>query len=167
MNFKIDKKDAKEVGIQAGGLATGIVGGHAALKVIPKINDTVDMIVPFGVAGVATTGAMMVKHPFAKAALVGLGVFSFFKGTSIVVNKLSTPNAEGKVVISENMKAGIDYVLPQLGNDVTIPVAGIGMIDSDIAMLKPTLTLAGDEPFEEIEDIQTKSTDDAIMSLVG
>ena len=166
--LKISKSNAKEVGIQVGGIATGMVAGNAAYKVIPKINDTVDMIVPFAVSGAGTIGAMMVKQPFAKAALIGLSLFSLFKGSSMVVTKLSTPNAEGKAVISASLKSGIDYVLPSLGNDLMIPVAGIGIASSDLDLIKPTIDLAGDEDYTPMEEVvETEKQKINYISLVG
>ena len=152
MKVKITKKSAKDAGVTAGGIATGAIAAHVATSIIPKINPTVDIIIPFGITGAAITGAMAVQSPIAKVALLTLGTLTFFKGTKDVANRLATPNAEGKAVLSESVKKAIDSVVPSLGN-IKLPLASV----EDMDMIKPTIDLGNVQlPLameEEIEEV--------------
>lgn len=167
---KITKQSAKNVGLQAGAIATGIVGGHLVHSLIPEFeNPTVNIAVPFGVSGAAAVGAMAVANPFAKTALTAVSVFSFLKGARRLVDKLATPNAEGKAVISESLKKGIDYVVPSLGCPI-MPISGLGksrkgrMGNPDQEFL-PTIDLGNIMPLANVEEAPIEMFEEGLISV--
>lgn len=120
------KENVADSGKTLGAVAAGIVFSHAANSFIPTFeNKAVNIAVPYGIAGVSFVGALAVKNPFLKTALLANSVYSALVGTRRVVNELSTPNAEGKRKMSEKAQGIIDKILP-LGCPENPLLAGFG-----------------------------------------
>ncbi len=143
--MKISKVEAKKVGLTAGAIASGIVGGHVAFSILPKSDKKiVNLAIPALVSGGAAVIAMNQPQGFVRDALIGLSVYGLLKTFRTGIDENLT--ADSPIRKASNM------FIPTLGT-TKIDLAGIrGLRNVDVE-LRPTIDLG--ETMDEIEEVQS------------
>ncbi len=124
-------KEAIEAGKTVGGIALGIIAGHAAVNMVGKINTPIGHGI---LAAGGFYGAMKVKNPLLKMACAGVAVYGTLRlaGKATAVAAESTSGIAG--MIPESVKSALKKFIPTIAG--VEEVAGLnggdfGTVDID------------------------------------
>ena len=156
-NQKFDKDSILGYSAAGGVVMSGFLTGHIAAKLFKK---TDSLLVNGGMAVGALAGAVYIKHPLAKLALLGVAVYGGTRCLAIGVQEVTTPgDVKGLAgFIPESLKTKMREFIPTLG-DINQNLLGLGNIsgEDDLGEINLDDAISGTEdvPYEDVSNQRT------------